>query len=162
MSTSFSYHGIVAMKPEKEVAGEYACSLGEPYDKYPYRIPNIYLDGWVEDYPRNRLYTAGENSTILVYGGKIIKYNRLISTECKAKDENGNIIWVGREDIPEGIEYLDAYRDREEYEIEEFSLSKAEKKKYKVTLDEVSTMDGADFESVAKFVRMGADNENVT
>ena len=81
MSTSFSYHGIVAMKPEKEVAGEYACGLGEPYDKYPYRIPNIYLDGWVEDYPRNRLYTAGENSTILVYGGKIIKYNRLISTE---------------------------------------------------------------------------------
>lgn len=151
--SSIFYGGKVEMKPEIEenVNKNYLESEG-----YPFVVPKVYLEGVGEEYYPQTSCAWDDDSVVLVRNDNIIKYTRSSFVECLAKNEEGNIVWMDGRCAPYSScwdgEYLDDYRGASEYTIEEYDLEKSSKKKYKVVLEEESSMDDGDCFRLKDFV----------
>ena len=147
------YAGWVEMKPKFE---ESECYDFMEYEGYPYAIPNVYLDGCGEEYylPDGRGWE--DDSIVWVRGGKVVQYTKSKFLETRARGDNDECIWLDARRVSDqsdfAVEYLNEYREANEYRIEEYDLEKSEKKKYKVLLEETSSMDESDRFRLKNFV----------
>lgn len=151
---SYCYGGVLPLKVDETNVNHNEDALG--MDEYPFRIPKVYLDGCCERYFPQYCFDWEDDSVVLVREGRMIEYSRLNFQELLAKDESGNIIWVDGRNTPYsgcwGGEYLDDIRDAQEYAITEYNMDTLEKRKYKVTLDNVSKIGSYDLHKVGNFM----------
>ena len=109
-----------------------SCLMGKKFLKiekeegdYPFNNPDaIYLNGFVEDYYPQTDFSWEEDSIVIKRQDKVIKYTIHNCSELKAKDKDGNIIWIDGTNAPyegdNGIHYLDETRELTYFIIEEF------------------------------------------
>ena len=94
MNNNF-YGGSICMIPEVE-NNKYVPALEEEdYDPmfdegYPYRIPKVYLEGWIDPYES---LDSGEDSVVVVRNKHIVKYTKSRYKEYLAKPETGETGW---------------------------------------------------------------------
>ena len=152
-STFFS--GSLLMKAEQNDENIMKDEMGFP-DGYPFTVPKVYLDGMSEVYFPQVSFSWDRDSVVLVRDKKVIEYAKWGFAELKAKDKDGNIIWVDGRSAPyagtwDG-EYLDETRGSKEYTITEYDIETAQKTKYKVILDETTAMDVRDYDGLSEYV----------
>lgn len=147
--------GSLLMKAEQNDENIMEDEMGFP-DGYPFAVPKVYLDGMCEAYYPQVSFSWDRDSVVLVRDKKVIEYAKWGFAELKAKDKDGNIIWVDGRSAPyagtwDG-EYLDETRGGKEYTITEYDIETAQKTKYKVILDETTAMDVRDYDGLSEYV----------
>ena len=152
---SITFEGKLLMKAEQNDENIMEDEMGFPVG-YPFTVPKVYLDGMSEAYYPQVSFSWDRDSVVLVRDKKVIEYAKWGFAELKAKDKDGNIIWVDGRSAPyagswDG-EYLDETRGGKEYTITEYDIETAQKTKYKVILDETTAMDFRDYDGLSEYV----------
>ena len=152
--SSTVYGGSLLMKVENNKNLKNDCE--DIYDSYPFKVPKVYLDGTGEEYFPQIPFSWSKDSVVLVRGKQVIEYTQSNFAELLAKDKDGNLIWVDGRTAPyEGCwdgEYLDETRGGKEYTVTEYDIETAQKKKYKMLLDETTEFDSWDYRRLSNFV----------
>lgn len=142
MNNNF-YGGSIRMIPDVKNKKTIPVS-DEDFDSmfdegYPYRIPKVYLEGWMDPYESLDL---GEDSVVIVRDKHIVKYTKIGYKEFLAETETGESIWIdSREEGCFKGRYLGDSRIAYEYAVEEYNIETSKKRKYKVVFEEESEMD---------------------
>ena len=146
MNNNF-YGGSIRMIPDvenKKIISVSDVDFDSMFDEgYPYRIPKVYLEGWMDPYESLDL---GEDSVVIVRDKHIVKYTKLGYKEFLAETETGESIWI--DSRAEGCfkgRYLSDTRTAYEYSVEEYSIETSKKRKYKVVFEEESEMNSLDY-----------------
>lgn len=157
--SSVCYGGKIRM----QVVEEDEKLINDDYfdlDKYPFAVPQIYLEGHGEEYFPQMLFSWDDDSVVAVRKSRIVEYTRSTYFELLAEDENGNIIWVDGRTAPYegcwGGKYLKEHRGASAYTIKEYDLETMEKRRYKIVPDGVTKFDCDDVLRVMEL--MGEEN----
>ncbi len=156
MSSTCEY-GYTRLIPEPEEAFDVGNNE-EIYlpPKYPYRVPEVYIEGVGETYYPQIMFDWDESSIIVVNDKLLTKYTKSSYAELLAEDEKGEVIWVDGRNAPYegcwGGKYLGEARGAQTINIKEINLETLEKKCYKVILESVSTMDLHDFDELVDYI----------
>jgi len=134
---------VVENNEEPFDSGYYADS-----SKYPFHVPQVYLEGYGENYYPQVAFTWSDDSVTVVRDQYILEYTKHNYVELLAEDENGNTIWVDGRTAPYegcwGGKYLKEYRAVCAYTVTEYGLETLEKRMYKVVPDGVTKFDCTD------------------
>lgn len=157
--SSVCYGGKIRMqineKDEKLLNDDYF-----DIDKYPFAVPQVYLEGHGEEYFPQMLFSWFDDSVVAVRNGHIVEYTKSNYAEILAEDENGDIVWMDGRTAPYegcwGGKYLDEHRGVSEYTITEYDYKTLEKRKYKVVPDGVTKFNRYDTLRVMEL--MGEEN----
>ena len=129
-------------------------------DKYPFAVPQVYLEGHGEEYFPQMLFNWLDDSVVVVRNSRIMEYTKSNYAEILAEDENGDIVWMDGRTAPYegcwGGKYLDEHRGVSEYTITEYDYKTLEKRKYKVVPDGVTKFNRYDTLRVMEL--MGEEN----
>lgn len=157
--SSVCYGGKIRM----QVVEEDEKLINDDYfdlDKYPFAVPQVYLEGCGETYFPQTLFSWDGDSVVVVRNSRIMVYTRSTYVELLAEDENGDIIGVDGRTAPYedcwGGKYLDEQRGASEYTITEYDYKTLEKRKYKVVSEDVTKFDRYDVLRVMEL--MGEEN----
>ena len=140
-----SYGGSVPMRPEIE-KGDFFFE-DDLYNK----VPEIYFEyrGDLDD-PHSG-FEFEDNSVIVVKGEHVIKYTEVNYYDVLVRNENGEPEWINGmvADIC-GVdeELIEDTHEVKEYRLEEYDLTKGEKRKFKIVLEETSEIDVFDRRSL--------------
>ena len=132
------YEGKVTMIPEIEKS-EY---VGE--DEITYKIPKFAFGCTGEVNESTPALNWSEDSVFVMKDNRIVKYTEYNTHKVYLTDDEGHSEWLeGRAADIIGFEVSDTDETVKEksYWIEEDDLEKSEKRKYKVTLEECTTID---------------------
>jgi hypothetical protein len=148
MISNYSY-GIVPMKPETEkveLIYEDICA---------FNVPKILFEGSSETHEENSEFDWNTNSILVIDKKNVVKYTESIFYEILMTDHNGRSDWIdsGLADVL-GID-IQGYEDirvAKKYRIEKFDLEKLEKSTYKVVLEETSSMDNNEYDTITKLL----------
>lgn len=150
--SSYCYGGSVRMYPE--VKDEDHDPMFD--EGYPYKVPNVYLEGFGEVYNRQYCFDWDDDSVVIVRDKHVVKYTQSSFFELLAKNEEGEIVWMDGRDAPYSDcwdgEYLDEERGALQYSMVEYDIESNKKRKYKVVLDAETEMSIQDYQSLSKFV----------
>ena len=153
--SSIYYGGKICMQAV-DVNENRSDNFDDYMDKYPYRVPKIYLEGMREDYFPQVPFSWGNDSIISARSKRVVEYTQADFAELLAKDEDGNIVWVDGRSAPyEGCwngEYLDEVRGAYEFRVTLYDLEMSEKKQFKMVLDKTSELSVADYHRLSEFV----------
>ena len=152
MSGYCYYGGAVRMNPEIEESERNPMFGGG----YPHKMPQVYLEGEGEMHDHEYGFNRDDDSVVVVRDKRVMKYTLSTFIELLAKNEEGETVWMDGRCAPysncwEG-EYLNEYREGQEYTVEEYNLETNKKTKYKVILNEESELDIWDYHSLSKYV----------
>ena len=153
--SSITYGGKLLMKAEddnKTLKNNY----DDCFDSYPFEVPKVYLDGTCEDYMPQVCFSWSDDSVVLVRGNRVIKYTQSNFAELLAKDKDGNIIWMDGRSAPYSNcwdgEYLNEVRGGKEFTVTEYDIGTAQKRRYKMVLDETTEFESWDYLQLSDFV----------
>ena len=149
---SVYYGGLVRMNPEMEDISKDPMLEGG----YPHTIPKVFIEGHGEAYFPQYCFDWDDDSVVLVREKRMVKYTRSSFVELLAKNEEGDVVWMDGRTAPYSScckgEYLNEYREGQEYTVTEYDFETMKKKKYKVILDEVYDIKKSDRYSVENYV----------
>ena len=149
---SVCYGGSIRMNPDVE--NENRDPLFE--DGYPYKIPEVYLNGCGETYFPQYCFDWDDDSVVVVRNKSVVKYTKSTFIELLAENEEGEIVWMDGRTAPfeecwKG-KYLDQSRGAKEFTVEEYDLESHQKRKYKMVLDETAPFEVYDCYELMNFV----------
>lgn len=126
------------------------------YDSYPFKKPTVYLEGVVEEYYPQTMFSWDDDSVVFVRENRVIKYTKSSFTELLAKDEKGDIVWMDGRNAPYSDcwdgEYLDGERLGEEFTIQTYDLNTMKKQYYKAVPQKEEDMDNDDIRRVSEYI----------
>lgn len=148
----------VRMKPEKEKM-DFVCE--DEDEGVSLEVPQIYYEGANNVDDEDPCLSWMTDSVVVVRGKRILKYTESNTYEVQLKDEKGESSWCnGSIAAIQGVDIdgCDDIRVSKEYWVEEYDLEKFEKKKYRVSLENISAMDKCDFYNIKSFLNDEAAN----
>ena len=150
--SSTIFGGKILLKPVEEEKHEY--DYGD--EGYPLREPTVYLEGVVEEYYPQTVFSWSDDSVVVVRENRVIRYTRSSFTELLAKNEKGDIVWMDGRNAPYSScwdgEYLDDERHGEEFTIHTYDLSTMKKQSYTAVLQKEEDMDNDDIRRISGYI----------
>lgn len=137
-------YGVVPMIPEMEKA-YMECSDD---DNSLFKVPQIYFEGRRDICEGKPAYNWDLDSVLIIKDKCVVKYTESTTYEVLIKDDKGKTEWIDgkvAEIWGADIENYEDIRVSKKYYVERYDLEKAEKSKYKVTLEETSNMNDYDY-----------------
>lgn len=145
-------NGKILLKPVEEEQQE--DDFG--YNAYPLSKPTVYLEGSVEEYYPQTVFSWADDSVVVVRENRVVEYTRSSFTELLAKDEKGDIVWMDGRNAPYSNcwngEYLDEKRHGEEFTIKTYDLNTMKKQSFKAVLQKEEDMDDGDVRLLSEYV----------
>lgn len=139
------YDVLVPMEPEVKKM-ELCC---DDEDEFSYNIPKVYAFGNGDVHEPKSAFDWNFDGVIVVSGKRIVKFNSTTLTEVLVKMDDGKSDWMDgpvADVLGVSEDDVEDIRETNSYEIEEYDMEKLEKRKYKVTFDEVSKIDDKSFD----------------
>jgi hypothetical protein len=121
-------------------------------DMGTFEMPKVYYDGFSDVSDDEPMFDCSDDTLLVKRGDRVIKYTELSMCDVLVRDERGEPTWMnGQVASIEGVTADDVtdYSPTKEFRIEEYDFSKAEKKRYRVILEETSAMNDGDYRSLA-------------
>lgn len=150
--SSTIFGGKILLEPVEEEKHEDVYGV----EGYPLRKPTVYLEGVVEEYYPQTMFSWADDSVVVVRENRVITYTRSSFTELLAKDEKGNIVWMDGRNAPYSScwdgEYLNDDRPGEEFTIQTYDLSTMKKQSFKAVPQKEEDMDNDDIRRVSEYI----------
>ena len=105
---------------------------------YPFDIPAIYLDRWVDAGHRACCLDVDEESIVVSRGNEVTAYTKQSNFDLRLEDKNGDRFWTDRWSAHDGA-IVDA-REAVLYKVVTYDVAAGTKKKYNVVLEEEAEM----------------------
>lgn len=148
--SSTIYEGMVGMKPEFKNRHFFSGD-----DDFTYQIPKVYFECMGECDHSDLAFDYRDDSVMMLKGDRIVRYTERNCYEILMTNLNGRTEWVNgglAECLGWDVEYIKDIRPTTIYWVEEFDLSKSEKKRYKVVLESTSKLEDFDARQIKKII----------
>lgn len=147
-------YGVVPMIPEMKKA-YMECSDD---DNTLFKVPQMFFDGRRDICEEEPAYNWDLDSVFIIKDKCVVKYTESTTYEVLTKNDDGEPEWLDGKvaDIMGfDIEGYENIRVAKAYFIEKYDLEKSEKSKYRVTLEETSSMSQYDYYTLSDFLKEG-------
>ena len=141
----FCYGGTLPLKVDEAKVEDNTTGM----DKYPFRVPQVVLEGYHETCIPQTICSWNGDVVNLIRKDEVIEYTQLDYFESLIKDKDGNVIWADvcpvSPDVRMDGEDLGKYRNAKKYLITEYNLDAMETRRFKVVLDKKEAFTEWDF-----------------
>lgn len=136
------YEGFVPMRADTKKREFYSGD-----DDFAYKIPRIFFECGGEIDDSNNAFNWSSNSVIVEEGNRTVKYVDYTSHELLVTDLNGHKDWVDgvlADFMGWNVDDVTETREVQTRWVEEYDWEKSEKRKYRLVLEETSTIEKYD------------------